>query len=154
MRDNQCHTLLAFWYERQVAGLSPVFRFNKYLVQDELVEGNQRELAEADDHKAEDPPVPGKEHGKTRKPEPKGKRKWPNITSSKGKAKQAASYQVMSSDDSGGEKEFIGVGSDVTATSDEADDELDDIGLNTPYDNSTVTSKLGPPTPGPSTRLQ
>ena len=36
MRDGQCHDLLNFWYERQEAGESPVFRFSKYLGTNEL----------------------------------------------------------------------------------------------------------------------
>src|SRR5271154_1036724 len=56
----------------------------------------------------------------------------------------------MSSDSSEGE-EFIEVGSDVTDTSDETDDEQHYLGLNTLYDDATVILKVGPPTAGPST---
>ena len=150
MRDNQCHTLLTFWYQRQLAGDSPVFRFHKYLVQDELVDANPRELVEAeDDDEAEVPSVSTLLKGKNRNTNPKKQRIRSDLTSSKGKGKQRESSPVMSSDSSEGE--FIEVGSDVTDTSDETDDERHDLGLNTLYEDATVILKVGPPTAGPST---
>src|SRR5271168_4990956 len=152
MRDNQCHTLLTFWYQRQLAGDSPVFRFHKYLVHDELVDANPRELVEAeDDHEAEVPSVSTLLKGKNRNTNPKKKTIRSDLTSSKGKGKQRESSLVMSSDSSEGE-EVIEVGSDVTDTSDEMDDERHYLGLNTLYDDATVILKVGPPTAGPSTR--
>ena len=151
MRDNQCHTLLTFWYQRQLAGDSPVFRFHKYLVHDELVDANPRELVEADDDdEAEVPSVSTLLKGKNRNTNPKKKTIQSDLTSSKGKGKQRESSPVMSSDSSEGE-EFIEVGSDVTDTSDEMDDERHDLGLTTLYDDATVILKVGPPTAGPST---
>jgi hypothetical protein len=44
MRDNQCYTLLKFWYDRQTAGESQTFRFSGYLVGDELLPANDRAL--------------------------------------------------------------------------------------------------------------
>src|SRR5277367_5194561 len=152
MRDNQCHTLLTFWYQRQLAGHSPVFRFHKYLVQDELVDANPRELVEAeDDDEAEVPSVSTLPKGKNRNKNPEKKRRRRDLTSSKRKGKQRESSPVMSSDSSEGE-EFIDVWSDVMDTSDETDDGLHDLGLNTLYDDATVILKVGPPTAGPSTR--
>src|SRR5271168_1412020 len=151
MRDNQCHTLLTFWYQQQLAGHSPVFRFHKYLVQDELVDANPRELVEAeDDDEAEVPAVSTLPKGKNRDTNLEKKRRRSDLTSSKRKGKQRESSPVMSSDSSKGE-EFIGVGSDVTDSSDETDDGLHDLGLTTLYDDSTVILKVGPPTAGPST---
>ena len=76
MRDNQCHTLLTFWYQRQLAGHSPVFIFHKYLVQDELVDANPRELVEAeDDDEAEVPSVSTLPKGKNRNTNPEKKRR-------------------------------------------------------------------------------
>lgn len=43
IKDDHCHSLLSFWYRRQTEGISPVFRFQKYLVKDELVEALPRE---------------------------------------------------------------------------------------------------------------
>lgn len=43
MKDDDCHSLLTFWYRRQTQGVSPVFRFQKYLIKNELVEALPRE---------------------------------------------------------------------------------------------------------------
>ena len=43
MKDDHCHSLLTFWYSRQTQGMSPVFRFQKYLVKNELVDALPRE---------------------------------------------------------------------------------------------------------------
>ena len=110
MRDNECHSLLAFWYQRQVADHSPVFRVQKYLVQDQLVEGNPRELVKADNVEAEDPCSPSKAHGKKRKPKAKSGGKGRRVLSAKGKEKADAFDE--SSNGSSTQDEFIPVGSD------------------------------------------
>jgi hypothetical protein len=46
MKDDQCYSLLGFWYTRQTTGLSPTFRFKKYLITDDLVEALPRERAD------------------------------------------------------------------------------------------------------------
>ena len=47
MRDGQCHDIIKFWYERQEAGESPVFRFNKYLGTHELFDAKPRTIQES-----------------------------------------------------------------------------------------------------------
>ena len=154
MRDNQCHTLLTFWYERQSAGNSPVFRFEKYLVQDEMVDANPRELVEGleDEDEDEAPPPPTNQKGKKRKPKAKAKRKRSQVKSAKGKGKKKADLpDALSSDDSGDEP-LIPELSDHTGTEDEEEDPVDDFGLDTLYDTSLSTTKIGPPTAGSSTQ--
>ena len=154
MRDNQCHTLLTFWYERQSAGNSPVFRFEKYLVQDEMVDANPRELVEGleDEDEDEAPPPPTNQKGKKRKPKAKAKRKRSQVKSAKGKGKKKADLpDALSSDDSGDEP-LIPELSDHTGTEDEDEDPVDDFGLDTLYDTSLSTTKIGPPTAGSSTQ--
>jgi len=46
MKDDHCHSILTFWYTRQINGMTPTFRFNKYLAKDELIEALPRERAE------------------------------------------------------------------------------------------------------------
>ena len=137
MRDNECHSLLAFWYQRQVADHSPVFRVQQYLVQDQLVEGNPRELVEADNVEAEDPCSPSKAHGKRRQPKAKSGGNGRRVLSAKGKEK-ADSFDE-SSDGSSTQDKFIPVRSDVTLTND-ADDEGDALGLDLLYDDSRPSS--------------
>jgi hypothetical protein len=93
MRDNQCYTLLQFWFERQNAGHSPVFRFQKYLVKGGLAEAIPRKLveAEADDEAEDDGPIG---------PKPKSQRKRRGVRSAKGKEKAHSSDQSSDSSDS------------------------------------------------------
>jgi len=46
MKDDHCHSILTFWYTRQTNGVTPTFRFNRYLVKDEIVEALPRETAD------------------------------------------------------------------------------------------------------------
>jgi hypothetical protein len=46
MKDDHCHSLLTFWYRRQTNGMVPSFRFNRYMMKDDLVEGLPRELVD------------------------------------------------------------------------------------------------------------
>ena len=142
MRDNQCHTLLTFWYERQVAGHSPVFRFSNYLVEDQLVEGHPRELVKADDDERED-------LGTNKKPKGKSGVKRRRVRSAKGKEKACSSDE--SSDASSTEDQSTEVGSDITPTND-ADDRLDDLDLHLLHDDMIQNSlKSRPFTPPLST---
>src|SRR5271168_3117523 len=45
MKDDHCHSILTFWYTRQTNGVTPTFRFNRYLVKDEIVKALPRETA-------------------------------------------------------------------------------------------------------------
>src|SRR5271168_814955 len=45
MKDDHCHSILTFWYTRQTNGVTPTFRFNRYLVKDEIVEALPWETA-------------------------------------------------------------------------------------------------------------
>lgn len=56
MRDNQCYTLLKYWYGRQNAGDSPVFQFSHYLQGDDLVEAKDRELLPSKTIDSDSPP--------------------------------------------------------------------------------------------------
>src|SRR5271163_2182435 len=48
MKDDHCHSILTFWYTRQINGMMPTFRFDKYLAKDELIEALPRERAEVE----------------------------------------------------------------------------------------------------------
>jgi hypothetical protein len=138
MRDNQCHSLLNFWYQRQVAGSSPVFRFRKYLVDDNLVEAKERELAVAE---SEDE-VEDHDREKTMS-KPKGKRKQRLVRSAKEKEKARSSDE--SSDASSSEAQSTQGAFDVTLLNDE-DDQLDGLGLTLLNNDSPIA--------GPSTTIR
>ena len=38
LKEDQCHSLLTFWYTCQTNGMTPTFRFKRYLVKDNLVD--------------------------------------------------------------------------------------------------------------------
>jgi hypothetical protein len=55
MRDNHCYSMLSFWYERQQAGHSPVFRFQQYCGTEELFAAQSRQVQpQSDDKGAEE----------------------------------------------------------------------------------------------------
>src|SRR5271168_960068 len=56
MKDDQCHSILTFWYTRQTNGMTPTFRFERYLVKDELVEVLPPEIADVG--LSSKPPIP------------------------------------------------------------------------------------------------
>ena len=74
MRDNQCYTLLKFWFDRQTAGESPTFQFSHYLVGEELLPANERELLPTIMPGIEDSLV-NAEPAVSRKPKPRKKGK-------------------------------------------------------------------------------
>lgn len=96
MRDNQCHAVLTFWYDRQQAEKSPTFRFTKYLIQDDLVDANPQELLqdliEIPDSKG--PAYLQKKIPKKKKVHVKGKGK-----ASKGKGKMKAKVEETSAEE-------------------------------------------------------
>jgi hypothetical protein len=55
MKDDQCHSLLTFWFRRQTSGMLPSFRFKRYMIKDDLVEALPRE--EVDIPRTETPPI-------------------------------------------------------------------------------------------------
>lgn len=150
MRDNQCYTLLNFWYGRQVAGDSPVFRFRKHLVQDTLVEGIPRELVEAEggDEMEDDREVV---------PQPRTRRKGRRVGSAKGKEKALSSEESSASSDTSDLDDAIIQPESHITIADEGDYVPDELDFNHPTPSSSTLTSLPLTISGPtllSTLLQ
>lgn len=136
MRDNQCYTMLKFWYDRQVAGHSPVFRFAKYLVQDTLVEAVPRQLVEGEaDDQAED--------DRENVSQPKRRRKGRQVRSAKGKEKALSSDEPSMSSDTSSSDDAI---TQQESHPNEGDFLLDDLDFMPPNYHPTASSSTLRPT--------
>lgn len=132
MRDNQCHSLLNFWYERQLAGVSPLFRFGKYLVEDTLVEGIPRQLVEAEaDDEMDDAEIV---------PHPRRRRKGRRVGTAKGKEKALSSEESSMSSDTSSLDDAITQPESHLTIANEGDYVLDPLDFMIPDDHPTPSS--------------
>ena len=152
MRDNECYTLLRFWYQRQTDQQSPTFRFAFYLSQDALVQAKERELVElVPDIPTITAPTADKSINHTKAKTKKHQRKKAPSTSRpdpRGKGKKKASVQDDSSITDSSDSSLLPSSDDSDADSNNLDD-LDDTAArdSSPWEFSPITDQVGPFSP-------
>lgn len=117
MRDNECYTMLRFWYQRQTDSQSPTFQFSFYLSQDDLLPAKDRELVQA----MSEPPVSSRDVTKSmNKPKIKRGKKLRLEMKDKGKSIQKGKRRATSCDEDTTDS------SEVSSESDSFDSDSED----------------------------